>query len=443
MTEKQTYAQDLMSPVSRTEIHGSLATRSEWLANPNQPLGNRSQDVLLPAYTIPTYPIGKIATEALALLALDGGGAWADMSIELHKNAILKADGAEGIPILETEKNLPTRLLATSSWRTDLLNNDSSNLQESGLVAACNELGLRLKFIDKGIKEGYLPTNFKERVEVTRKTTRLRTVSSSLADAAKSIAFYGHYDPYRNEIVSYDALDATEGQAGISGRVNTLSHEYGHAESGGTFKIDPDTGDVKRTRTGFANAKDWASLPEFDEATPKKLAWNEASNHLLTLGLLTGDFATVDPDKRADGDKNYYGYRKVMAIAYEKAGGLLKVQTLTKALLEDTGKDGGFSARRALVSEFSNAYGFGSIQALETLMRHTDFVGTSEFKIKEIANCITPPTFTSSGAVERKGFIDLSLLPSPLTLEELVRLHNDDYKSDNFDYLPQYESDRV
>lgn len=387
-----------------------LATRDEWHGSVRQqfPLEAPDQDNQ-PAYTISTYPFADVSIYALKSLAARLDGTWADVSMSLHQGNIMsKAAKNEGV----TDREVLDKLLSTSQRRRDLIKSDTAHAMEAGLeeVRSMTDDRYRQGLVS-AIERGYLPAEALRRFEESLRHTSIRTTSEALGEIGKD-RFSGHYDPIRNEVISYNPIkiDSDEVKV-VSDRVDTLGHEFGHNNSGGTYLRGTD-GNIYRTRTGFSDYTGLSDLSNFDSSSKyTKMGLNEAVNQIVNLGILTGDFETLDPDKRVDGIMTRYGVRKLLAVVYEKAQGQLNVRTLTNAFAEETGPGGGLGARRKLITEFVRVYGHGSLRALEVLMSNLESVGESPYMISRHLECVHAPEFDDSGNLVRSGYIATTVLP--------------------------------
>lgn len=119
---------------------------------------------------------------------------------------------------------------------------------------------------------------------------------------------------------------------------------------------------------------------------------------------MSGDFETIDPDERPEEEsRSYENYRKVMADAYKKSGGMMQVRTLTNAHEEDTGPGGGISARKKFVRELVDTYGWGAIRKIDKLMQHAE---DEPENMELILACIHPPELNGKGNITKQGWID-------------------------------------
>lgn len=253
--------------------------------------------------------------------------------------------------------------------------------------------------VQRGIVEGYIPPFVQTRVEPALERTGVGLVDTRIIDGMYrgASAFYNVYaDQFRMKPTEHPGL-----------RDLNASHELFHKLAGGTFERDPTAPDqIHRHRTGYNNISDregWAS---------KHLNLDEVVAQQLALGVVTGDFETLDPDRRADGNKGYYVRRKIVASFVDRAQGAIQVRTLTKAAFEDTDPDGGYELRRQLVQEVVAAYGWGAMQKLEALCDYAySGLGTdadAEERVDPaILDRIHPPQFDDEGNIVQWGRIDI------------------------------------
>lgn len=169
-----------------------------------------------------------------------------------------------------------------------------------------------------------------------------------------------------------------------------LAHESTHQMSGGTFSAG------ERMRTGFSNES---------RGEQKRVTLTEIATHHVALGILTGDFETFDPDKRADKNRTHYLDRKVYTMALEGSNGVMQVRSLTRALFEDSGPEGSTHFRRVLVGEATDAFG---ARALHKIQELTDYAyklyGLVDMKL--ISKYIQPPV-VENGKVVVQGVLDV------------------------------------
>lgn len=321
--------------------------------------------------------------------------------------------------------------LNNNPTRTSMLQGRDTSETDQTLEASWADFN---SLYEAGIKNGstlgYLPEDYLTRYQKSVPRTIVRAVDP-IVD--KVLCYSGMYDNVKDEIVIF-SVDKDNS--------DILGHEFGHKESGGSFVSQPD-GSIVRTRVGFSNdlrPGTPAGLEEIiDTGRYTHGAWTEATNQHINAGILTGDFETLDPEKRTDDMSSYNGFRRVLASLYEKAvppngERVLQVRTLTNAVTEDTVKNptlaGSFTYRKQLVRQMVDTYGWGSIKAAEKLMMHTNVVGESDVAIELIARCIIPPQFNDKGEISEKGHIDLTLLPSSKEIDEkaleLIRAGQDD-----------------
>jgi hypothetical protein len=252
--------------------------------------------------------------------------------------------------------------------------------------------------IEKGIAEGYIPADVISRLGPGLTKTSVRIADAAVLWAFGAISAY-YSDEYDEIGVRHDVTKAGEKY------IDNLAHEFIHKISGGTF-ISPDKGSTKysRARVGYSTS---STIPE----DINKIGINEAVTQHLALGVLTGDFETVSPEKRDDGDKIYKEYRKILATFIDRSMGLVNLKTITNGFFEDSGPKGSTELRRKLVRETKNAYGAGALNKLDKLMELSDIVKAEKFD-EIILSRIHPPKLDASHNIIEKGYIDTSNLPT-------------------------------
>jgi hypothetical protein len=129
------------------------------------------------------------------------------------------------------------------------------------------------------------------------------------------------------------------------------------------------------------------------------------------MGILTGDFETFDPDQRADGDRVYYRYRKVLATFINRSGGVVHVRTFTNGYFEDTGPEGGTKERRQLIREAREASGPGAMTKLDKLFDLSDLVDDARFD-EVVLSRIHPLELDEQRHVVKQGYINTQNLPT-------------------------------
>ena len=253
--------------------------------------------------------------------------------------------------------------------------------------------------LERGIKLGYIPAFVKDRLSDAFAKTRVRVVEA----AAMSLV-----GPTTNAY--YRANDDSVGvRHNSSDTSEHLTHEFTHKTSGGTFKhvadqaAEPNLSPYQRLRIGYSSIS--------NKDTLIRTGLNEAVTEHITLGILTGDFETFDPDQRADGNNIYYDFRKIYATAIKRSQGIIDVKTVTNGFYEDTESQGNISARRKFVGEFVDAYGVGALNKLEKLCEACDIV--NQEKLDEvILSRIHAPEIDADGKVVKKGSIDMDNWPT-------------------------------
>lgn len=244
--------------------------------------------------------------------------------------------------------------------------------------------------IKTGIAGGYIPGDVVNRLGDIKKTV-VRVVDQTVLDK-DTAADYGIDDFIR---IGHESSS--------SGRLPVvLGHELVHKLSGGTFVSHSSNDRLERARTGFT---DFGTKITHEGLTE---AWTQH----VTMGVLTGDFETVDPDLRADGDMTYYDRRKIAAEAVRASEGLVEARDFTRAIFEDSERQlPAFGERRQLVAHMRAAYGPGSLRKLNGLMDQADELGKDRTpgnlaKIRELAKRIYAPIYNIDGSLQ-PGFIDI------------------------------------
>jgi hypothetical protein len=251
--------------------------------------------------------------------------------------------------------------------------------------------------VTKGIEQGYIPAAVRDRLEAALNQTRVRAVDAVVMDAhAGGLA--GYYRSETDEVgIRHDI--PTGGREYHS----TLTHEVKHKVSGGTFKQStPQDPHHFRSRVGYSN--------ELPDGVYTRTGLNEAVTQHLAMGCLTDDFETFDPDERADGNRTYYRYRKVVATFINGARGLIDVKTVTNGFYEDSGPGGSTQDRIKLIRETVQAYGWGALAKLEKLCELADIVDAGRFE-QIVLSRIHPAQVDENGNVLAKGYIDTKNLP--------------------------------
>ncbi len=249
--------------------------------------------------------------------------------------------------------------------------------------------------VQHGIDLGYIPSSVASRVESALTQTKVRMADAAILDNAAGV-----YSNANDEVwVRHDLEELGDSTQ------NLLVHELTHKLSGGTFTgEDTESPPSYRPRTGF-------STELRNKETRLRTGLNEAVTQHVTMGIVTGDFETFNPDQREDGDRGYYEYRKVVGTFIDRSHGLVDVKTLVNAFYEDTGPQGSTEARRKLIGEVKTAYGSGALNKLEKLCKLTEIVDDKRFD-EIILSRIHAPEIDEQGNVVKSGWIDTENLPT-------------------------------
>jgi hypothetical protein len=317
-------------------------------------------------------------------------------------------------PFMETSEHvepigLQTKVLSDPKVKEFVARRDISDSHQKMVEVWPHFVDTFVAGVENGVKLGYIPGHIEKRLGDALEKTSTRVVDTAI------LAAYGIYDSSAFYLNTRDEVGLNHEIADQDNEYhNNLVHEYTHKVSGGTFKphVETKPGEQPisdRPRVGYAT--------EVRHNELKRTGLNEAVTQHLTMGILTGDFETIDPDQRSDGDRTYYSYRKVLADFVEKAQGLIDVKTVTNGFYEDTGPEGSGSieARKRFIGEAVKAYGHGALNKLDKLCIFTDM---SSSRLNELVlNRINPPILDKHGNVVSIGNIDN--LP---TFEELYRV---------------------
>lgn len=251
--------------------------------------------------------------------------------------------------------------------------------------------------VQDGVAQGYIPAEVMQRLEPAFRYTAIRIIDSAIA-RFQGERFKAFYENTLDNIgFRHDSVDALQTFR------DYIAHELTHKISGGTFVQTAPVGPRLRTRVGYSS--------EIRPDVMTRVGFNEAANHQATLGILTGDFETFDPDKRRDEDRLYYGYRKTVATFSERSGGLVTSRDITNGLFEDTGTSGNIGRRKHLVRQAVAAYGLGALANLEQLCLASTKIPESELH-EAVLGCIYPPRLNRTGDVVALGVIDPGRLPT-------------------------------
>jgi hypothetical protein len=246
-----------------------------------------------------------------------------------------------------------------------------------------------------GVDTGYIPARIELLTDTALDETGLRSVGTSVRSVTGFVAAY--YESDSDDIGVFEDMKELG-----DNYVENLVHEYSHKMSGGTFRLtEPESATYDRKRVGFGT--------EMKLGRYSKTGLNEAMIQHMTMGILTGDFETLDPDSRPDGNRSYYSYRKAVAAFIDDSQGIIDLKTITNALYEDTAPGGGVQERRKMVQETVRAYGPGALTKLDKLCEAANII--PEGRVAElVADVILPPVLDSEGRVLQVGFIDTTKL---------------------------------
>jgi len=402
----------MLNPESELPIEPHLTTRDAWqdeiaqrrsigdvaLSNLQEPLTVRNLEDEERAYYAITNLIlasSKTAEEAATMMEHIEGiqktalGRWPAIT----NNPFLEENADKIPPLIDTQP-----IVMAGPKVQELINSRDISESRSGLLEVWPHFqetyvaGFR-----KGVELGYIPASAEGRLEAALTRTSVRVADSAVLDTYGPMAAY-----YRND---HDEIGIRHDIEKIGENFqDNLAHEFTHKISGGTFKTpEIDNTEFNRSRVGFST--------EFRPEVVNRTGLNEAVTQHVTLGIITGDFETLDPDTRADKDNSYYGYRKVLSEFVGRSRGLIDLKTITNAFFEDAGPDGGIQSRRQLVKEVRQAYGPGALSKLEKLMGLADMIGSDRFD-EIIFSRMHPPELNEHGGVVKQGFIDTKNLPT-------------------------------
>ncbi len=401
-------------PVFLGDQAAELTSRSEWLHSKaqQQNIGEVALDNLLhPLTAEQAMPaLGEDAPElafTAVLGAKDSDPRAADIVERIER---LKIE--PGISDEDREK-LAILLMTTDPVVKDIVARRDMKPEHSALgemlpeVVSTYEAGLA-----SGISQGYIPADRQELFKMAAKKTGIGIIDKAILDIYDPDA-EAYYSQGSNQVVLGHNLVREEQ------RFNTvLSHELTHQISGGTFLSDPDNPSaVDRSRLGFVS--------EVKPHKAKRNPLNEFLTQHITMGILSGDFQTFDPDERADQDKTYYAFRKVGAAFVDRAQGIIDPKVLTQAYFEDSGPEAS-GARRQLVRQIRQAYGKGALAKMDALFNFAEVVEqvqwgrpVSDMRDELILRRIKPPVLNAEGRVIEPGEINLEDMP---TFEGLMEI---------------------
>lgn len=186
---------------------------------------------------------------------------------------------------------------------------------------------------------------------------------------------------------------------------HTTIHELRHKIGGGTFTQGDDLldiSDIVRTRVGF-------------QEKGRHRAIDEALVEHATEAILNGDWYTLDPRERKESSEVYLLERVLLAELIRHSGGILKLETLSRASLEDTHSKGGVAERRQMMRQFRKAYGPGAAHRYDKLVE--GIIKTRDDKpleqlLSEFLSYIKEPVIDESENVTEAGHIDYPQLDS-------------------------------
>lgn len=232
-----------------------------------------------------------------------------------------------------------------------------------------------------GIRQGYIPQAVESRLDTLSLTTMQVVDGALLQDdhnhAGRTEAMYTTEDKI---LLAHDiSMDV-----GVA-----VGHEDMHKLAGGTFVQHPTDDRLVRTRMGLKHRDKHEGL-------------DEALTQHAIMGAVTGDFETIDPDKRQDGDKTYYAERKILAAFTERSAGIIETRALTNAFFEDTENTADtLQHRRALVAASRDAYGPGSLEKLDQILSeagHIDFENADAMQqLQMLVDRVQPGTIDTNG----------------------------------------------
>lgn len=235
--------------------------------------------------------------------------------------------------------------------------------------------------INLGVREGYIPALVLEHLDEAIELTALQVVDSAKLKKG------GEYDASGDRII----LNLTEGESDEELH-EIVIHELLHKVSGGTFTYNEGSQKIDRPRGGLVEAKNGQAV---------HTGLEEALIHHLTIGLITGDFSTLDPEKRQKDSEKYYEIRKLLTAFIVYSNGIIDVKSLTRALFEDSPQT---TDRRQMQKEVRQAYGSGALRKADSL-----FVAMGQLDKEDpnyvnnaldIMGHIIPPSKTDDGNIQ-------------------------------------------
>lgn len=402
--------------ISSPQPTGDLISREAWQRDHGQAqglghtsLGNLVQPLNIRDVNDPALGYGALssALDVESDVDVDGAVALLSRRIEEIMWPASEQVASGGNPFLSLDSMPPVidrrPLIMQDPWVKEYLDKrDISDAHQQLVEAWPSFTRTFANGIQSGIDQGYIPGYVAARLDGALARTKVRMADGAILGIAAG--------EYRNDVdevwVRHDLVELGDSIEHL------LVHELTHKLSGGTFIIEGETGQGSyRLRAGFGT-----------ELRPKekhlRIGLNEAVTQHMTMGIVTGDFETFDPDRREDGDRRYYEYRKVVGTFIDRSKGLVDIRTLTNAFYEDTEPNGNIEARRKLVREVREAYGVGALNKLEELCGLTQIVDATRFD-QVILSRIHAPEVDAQGNVVKQGWIDIENMP---TLFELYSL---------------------
>lgn len=254
--------------------------------------------------------------------------------------------------------------------------------------------------VQSGIEQRYIPDNVIGRLDDALNRTKVQLVNKEVFGIVADPRFAAMYFPSADHVL---IPHSTLQQASQQEQIVLIAHELGHKLAGGTFIAGPN-GQPQRTRIGF-------STLNVATGSVTKDGLDEALQHHLTLAILDGDFATMDPDQRQDGDEMYHNVRKVMATFIDRAGGQIDLKAMTRGFFEDSGPDGSSKDRRQFVAEMMHTYGSHAVAGSSKLLDLANDL-TEEEMATHVLPRIIAPEFGEDGSMTKMGAINLDDLPN-------------------------------
>ena len=245
--------------------------------------------------------------------------------------------------------------------------------------------------VRRGIAEGYIPADVMQRLDDALQRTTVRVVDEAILSYYASASAY-----YQNTTDEIGLVHDTKSEENFY--VENSVHELLHKLSGGTFwegKTDSDATEPKHTETKHYRPRVGFATMQGSGKAQTREGLNEAVTQHMTAAFMSGDFETLDPDQRTDGNNIYYGYRKVLAALVERSGGQIDQKMVMNAYFEDTGAEGAITARMQFIRGIYKAYGSGALRKIDELMRSSETclnVGELE---ERVLQCIVPPQTNS------------------------------------------------